>query len=189
MSGEVLLLRHGMTAGNRERRYIGVTDEPLCPQGWTALDDISFLPAQKVYISPMLRCRQTAEILFPGALQIPVADLREMDFGLFEGKTYAELKDVPAYQAWLDSGGEAPIPGGESRADFCARCRAGFAQILAADPSERLVFVVHGGTIMAVMEAFARPHRGYYDWQVKNGGGFRCLRQGTRPELELLEAL
>lgn len=187
MSGEVLLLRHGMTAGNLARRYIGVTDEPLCPQGRAALADRRFPPADKVYISPMRRCWETAEILFPGAALIPVPELREMDFGVFEGKTYEELKDTPDYQAWLDSGGEAPIPGGESRADFCARCRAGFARILAADPSERLVFVVHGGTIMAVMEAFARPARPYYDWQVKNGHGFRCRR--TETGLELAEPL
>lgn len=187
MSGKILLLRHGMTSGNQARRYIGTTDEPLCPEGRAALTQARFQPVNKVYISPMRRCRETAALLFPGAVLLPVPTLREMDFGIFEGKSYAELREEPAYQAWLDSGGEAPIPGGESRAAFCARCRTGFAEILAADASDRLAFVVHGGTIMAVMSAFARPARAYYAWQVGNGHGFLCRRHGAH--LDLLEEL
>lgn len=64
---KVLLLRHGETPGNRRRAYIGSTDEPLSPQGREQAQAVAVPPVERVYGSPMLRCRQTAEILFPGA--------------------------------------------------------------------------------------------------------------------------
>ncbi len=65
-----------------------------------------------VFVSPMLRCRQTAEILFPQIPQIEIDPWREMDFGEFEGKNYAQLNGDPRYQAWIDSGGTLAFPGG-----------------------------------------------------------------------------
>lgn len=111
---KVLLLRHGETPGNRRRAYIGSTDEPLSPQGREQAQAVAVPPVERVYGSPMLLRRQTAEILFPGAEYHPVPDLRECDFGAFEGKSYEELKDDPAYRSWIDSGGEGEIPEGES---------------------------------------------------------------------------
>lgn len=182
MSREVLLLRHGMTAGNRMRQYIGSTDEPLCPEGKAALRKSDF-PADVVYISNMHRCRETAEILFPGMALTEVPALREMDFGIFEGKCYEDLKDDPDYQGWLDSGGEADIPGGESRGRFCLRCVAGFRGCMAAESSEKTAFVIHGGSIMAILSALAIPHKDYYDWQVSNGRGFLCRWDGVHLHL------
>ena len=65
---KILLIRHSMTAGNKLGRYIGArTDEPLCEEGIRLLENISYPPVQRVFVSPMRRCRETAEILFPGA--------------------------------------------------------------------------------------------------------------------------
>ena len=68
-------------------------------------------------------------------------------------------------------------PGGESRAAFQERCCRAFAEaartlLQEQDRIRRAAFVVHGGTIMAVLSRFGRPERGYFDWQVKNGAGF-----------------
>ena len=65
---ELLLIRHSITAGNLARRYVGRTDEGLCPEGERlARESAAGLPEPElVYSSPMLRCRQTAELLFPG---------------------------------------------------------------------------------------------------------------------------
>lgn len=189
MSREILLLRHGMTAGNRLRRYIGRTDEPLCPEGRAALEEMPRRDASIVYISPMLRCRETAELLFPGCALRCVDGLREMDFGVFENRNFLELDGDADYQAWLDSECNAPIPGGECRADFSDRCCAAFLDTLRTDGSDRLVFVVHGGTIMSVLERFAVPRRVYYDWHCTNGHGYRLRLAQTQPApvLELLE--
>ena len=40
---------------------------------------------------------------------------------------------------------------------------------------EPLVFVVHGGAIMAILEAYARPHKNYFDWQVDAADGYHCV--------------
>ena len=122
----IYLIRHGQTRGNLERRYMGVTDQPLCPQGRAALADWRGPEAEAVYVSPLLRCRETAALLYPGAAQTVVPGLRETDFGAFEGRTYEELQDSPAYRAWLDSAGQAAPPGGESKEQVRRRVLAAF---------------------------------------------------------------
>ena len=184
---EILMLRHGATPGNALRQYIGRTDEPLSEAGRAALAELHYPAAEKVYISPMLRCRQTAELLFPGAELTVVDGLQEMDFGHFEGRSYLDMAEDAEYQAWLDSNCEAPIPGGETKSDFTERCCAAFASVLAADKSDRLVFVVHGGTLMSVLSRYAEPAREYYRWSCSNGHGYRLCCDGQTLHLTLME--
>ena len=187
---EIILIRHGKTYGNTLGRYIGTTDEELCPEGREELAALresgqyrSIRP-DLVYVSPLRRCRQTAEILCPGVPQENCRNLRECDFGEFENKNYKELSGNPAYQAWVDSGGTLPFPGGESREAFQERCRAEFARVLRArrkQAGSNTVFVVHGGTIMSILSAYAPQGAAdpFYRWQVKNGEGWRALWDET----------
>ncbi len=169
---EIVCIRHGKTAGNLKGAYVGRSDEPLCEEGRQALQGKKVPSVELVFSSPMKRCIETAEILYPGMpLQI-IEKLRECDFGLFEGHTWQELSGDPQYQAWIDSGGMAPFPEGESHEGFVARCREGFRQVYEACRTQgvtRAALVVHGGTIMAIMDAWSEPHRDYFDWQIKNG--------------------
>ena len=108
-----ILIRHGKTRGNLEGRYIGCrSDENLCAEGIEELKQGTYPAAGKVYTSPMRRCLETAELLYPGIPAEEVPDFSECDFGEFEGKNYAELNGRKDYQAWIDSGGELPFPGG-----------------------------------------------------------------------------
>lgn len=172
------LIRHGKTAGNQQRRYIGRTDEPLCTAGREALHPLADqLPSFiDVWGSPMLRCVQTAEILFPQAAYHPVDDLRECNFGEFENKNYEELSGNPAYQAWLNSMGQLPFPGGEAHEDFVHRCGQGFCrcveEILALGLEETAI-LLHGGSIMSILALYEGSDRGFYHWQVANGDGFK----------------
>ena len=176
----VYLIRHGMTAGNLEKRYIGRTDEPLCEAGIRALGSLHYPVCSALVCSPMRRCTETAAILFPGQPYTVCEDLRECDFGRFEGKNYRELAGNRAYQEWIDSGGMLPFPGGESPAAFRARCVSAFRDVTAAHPEcPSLALVVHGGTVMSILEALALPHRGYYDRMTENGHGWRCTWNGT----------
>lgn len=168
----IVLIRHAKTAGNLEKRYIGRTDEPLCEAGLSELSGLHYPSADMVICSPMRRCRQTAKILYPDCEALVYKDLRECDFGDFEGKNYIELSGNPDYAKWIDSGGALPFPNGEAHGDFKARCAAAFAQALSERDFETAAFVVHGGTIMAIMEAYALPKRSFYDYQVKNCHGF-----------------
>ena len=168
-----ILIRHGQTQGNIEHRYIGCrTDEPLCVQGIERLCEKEYPEVAKVYVSPMKRCIETAEIIYPGIPVEIIEDFRECDFGEFENKNYAELNGRMDYQAWIDSNGEMPFPNGESRAEFAARCVKAFAELTERNVQEDCAIVVHGGTIMAIMEKYAHPRGNYYDFQVKNGEGF-----------------
>ena len=150
---QLLLIRHSITAGNLEHRYIGCrTDEPLCEAGIALAQQKSvefrrsFPAPELVLVSPMQRCRQTAEILFPHMPQKIVWGLQECDFGAFEGKNYQELSGDTSYQAWIDSGG---TPALQSRQE------------------SHIAAVVHGGTIMAVLSALEQQQKAYFSWQVK----------------------
>ena len=85
---ELILIRHGKTAGNLLGRYIGSrTDEPLCDEGREGLEGKKLPEVERLYVSPMKRCVETAEILWPGfdrKKMQKVTDLRECDFGDFE---------------------------------------------------------------------------------------------------------
>ena len=171
----IYLIRHGETDYNTQKRYQGQRDIPLSDKGRAELHRADFTPAV-VYVSPLQRARQTAEILFPGVEQIPVEGLKEMNFGSYEGRVYVNMENDPDYLAWVAANAVAEHPDGERKADFCARsCRA-FARVL-EDARRRgldpLVIVAHGGTQMAVMEHYALPHRPYEQWHTGNGGGHR----------------
>ena len=173
-----ILIRHGQTRGNLERRYIGCrTDEDLCQEGIAQLQAIKYPAADAVFASPLKRCLQTAAAIYPDRPAHIVDALRECDFGDFEGRNYDELKDNPAYRAWLDSCGELPFPGGESRKAFSERCVQAFEACVSGLAEGDYAFVVHGGTIMALMEHFTNG--AYYDFQAQNGRGFVLNRDGS----------
>lgn len=195
---ELILIRHGKTAGNLLGRYIGSrTDEPLCDEGREGLAGKQLPEVERLYVSPMKRCVETAEILWPGfdrKKMQKVTDLRECDFGDFENKNYKELSGNGDYQAWIDSNGTLPFPNGESMDAFKSRCLEAFARIveevsgaeqewIASGKTEifRAGIVVHGGTIMAILEQYGYPKAAYFDYQVKNGCGYRLTPvEGTR---------
>ena len=131
---DMALIRHGMTPGNEEHRYIGRTDEPLSQKGREQLLTLQkkgvYPAAACVAASPLERCRQTAELLYPGQAPCVFDQFREMDFGAFEGHNYEELKADVRYQAWIDSNGTLPFPQGESREQFQRRCVEGFCELL-----------------------------------------------------------
>ena len=189
---KVLLLRHGKTEGNEQRRYVGPTDESLSESGRRELvaknrGEFGFrIGPELVFVSPMKRCAETAELLFPKTARCVEDRLSECDFGVFEYKNYEELNGREDYQAWLLSGGGMDFPGGERLSDFKRRSLAGFLACMETAEKRGLsevAFVVHGGTIMAVMEELAFPKRDYYSWQVKNGEGYFCRARENRLEV------
>lgn len=179
-----VLIRHGKTKGNLENRYIGCrTDEPLCAEGAEALRKKQYPPVVRVYVSPMRRCRETADILYPGVEQVIVPDFRECDFGAFENLNYEALNGRQDYQDWIDSGGEMPFPGGESRKAFALRCLEAFEKLQDDDGLTSAAIIAHGGTIMAIMEKYGHPRGGYFDFQVKNGEGYVLSDNGMYQKL------
>lgn len=172
----VYFIRHGKTKGNLEGRYVGRTDESLLEDGLPETIKNSPPKADTVYVSPMLRCIETSKKLYPGQTPTIITELREIDFGEFEYKSYEELNGNPIYQAWIDSNGMLPFPKGESREVFSKRCIKGFQKALydaIENGYENIVFIIHGGSIMAILDAYSTPHKDYFHWQVKNGNGYK----------------
>jgi hypothetical protein len=129
-------------------------------------------------VSPAKRARETASILFPDAEQIWVPGLWEMNFGVFEGRTWKEMENDPQYREWVDGWCLGTCPSGESRADFSSRVCTAFLTVLKMEeqrnsPEEDLFIVSHGGTQMAILEKWGRPARDYYSWQRPCGCGWK----------------
>ena len=199
-----------MTAGNLKKRYIGRTDESLCPEGIVLLESYIqkniYPEVQRVYVSPMKRCMETAKLIFKENFY-EVEELRECDFGIFENKNYKELSDCSEYQAWIDSGGTLTFPGGESREAFIARCVDGMELVMEqirqqlayrACPECRetedncmiqeplpVAAVVHGGTIMALLSHYCGGD--YFSYQVKNAEGYHLRLSLQENKMELKE--
>lgn len=179
----IFFIRHGATAGNLEKRYIGSTDEPLSPVGAAEIAARcaagAYPDADVLYVSPMRRCVETAALIYPDKTPISVPAMRECDFGQYERKNYAELTEDAPYLDWVASGGTLPFPGGEDTAAFKARCAAAFEEIISCHTADvRLAFAVHGGTIMSILEKWEARHS-YFDWQCRNGGGYRAQWDGV----------
>ena len=171
---KIYLLRHGLTEYNLEKRYQGQRDIPLSEQGRAMLCQADFEP-DKVYVSPLIRARQTAAVLFPKAEQVVVEDLKEMNFGSFEGKPYQVMEHDPDYLAWVEANCKTSNPDGERKDWFCDRSCAAFSKLVdqaLAEHAPQLVIVAHGGTQMSVMERYAVPHKDYHDWCAPNAGGY-----------------
>ena len=128
-----------------------------------------------MYASSLKRCLETAALLYPDVQVEMLADLREYDFGGWENKDYADLNGRADYQAWIDSGGE-------SRAQFAARCVAAFEGT--REQTEDCALIAHGGTLMAIMERYALPRGTYFDFQVKNGCGVILNGDGSYEAIE-----
>lgn len=175
------LIRHGLTRLGEEKRYQGALDAGLSERGRAQLRRADFTPP-RVYVSPLLRARETAAVLFPTASQILVPDLREMDFGAFEGRAAREMEDDADYRAWVDGNCAGRCPGGEDRAGFSLRVQKAVASLLQSGEDE-VVIVAHGGTQMAALERWGRPAREYWRWQTSCGCGWLLDWDGARGEL------
>lgn len=173
-------MRHGTTAGNLKRCFLGVTDEPLLPEG----EDLARRLAahapevELVYVSPLSRCQRTAELVWPKVSKKTVKALHETDFGPFEGKNHQELKDDPVYIKWLEDGGKTfNLEGAETASHTLRRITAAIGFILRDGEKKglkKIAIVSHGGVLMSFLERFGRPRRSYYDWLLPNCGGYEA---------------
>ena len=171
---KIHLIRHGATDANYKGEYIGCrTDIPLAPEGLTELRML----IQRLYSSPMLRCRQTGAVLYPDMEIVPVEELKEYDFGSFEGKTAAELENDPDFVPWT-SGKLAAPKGGEANSEFIKRVCLGFNKIAVDMVNSGITssaVIMHGGAIMMLLAAAGLPRRSPVEWTSDFGRGYSLL--------------
>lgn len=172
----VTLIRHAQIPANINRAFVGCrTDQMLTEEGLRQAAELQLPAVDRVFVSPMMRCRQTAEIVYPNMTYEVVEDFREMDFGIFEGKTAADMSDSEKFRMWVDGMCQDQIPDGESMEDFDGRVTKAFKDALAmcAD-GEQVGLVVHGGTVMAIMGAFNDEGRKPFEYHLNNCEYYVC---------------
>lgn len=176
---KLTLLRHGETDGSRRDLYYGAADIPALPESLAALHEnaAAYPRAARYYTSGLLRTEQTLEAIYGPVAHQQLPGLREMNFGDFEMKSYQELKDTAAYQAWITDVEHNVCPNGESAPQVLERNRAAMAQVLAA--GEDAVCIIHGGVTAGLMMTWFGGGR--YDYSVKPGTGFTVTFRDGKP--------
>ncbi|HEY8302526.1 MAG TPA: bifunctional RNase H/acid phosphatase [Jatrophihabitans sp.] len=155
----LLLVRHGATEHSAALRLSGRNDLPLTPDGEAqaaALAKRDFGTIAAIVSSPLRRARQTAEVI-AAELGLPARvddNFAEVDFGAFEGLTFAEAQaaEPAAFAQWAGSTDVAP-PGGESFAALARRVRRGRDAIVAAHPDATVLVVTHVTPIKLLVRA------------------------------------
>lgn len=172
------LLRHGITEANEQGRYIGRTDLPLSPGGLRDLLSLKetheYPGGARFFTSPLTRCRQTLEVLYPGCRPETVDGLSECDFGEFENKSIRELKNDERFLQWME-GKVTAIPGGEDAETFRQRVCAAFEGIvnsLIRAGDTEAVICTHGGVITLLMQVYSLPRLDAKDCLAAAGQGF-----------------
>lgn len=201
MSGvlDILLIRHGETAWNAERRLQGQLDVPLNAHGErqaaALTQGLAGEALDAVYCSDLQRTRQTASGL-AATRGLPLqqdASLRERCYGGFEGLLYAELEArFPAeYAAWLAREPDAPFPAGASQGEtlraFAERAVTAVLRLAEAarrDGLRRIAIVSHGGVLESVYrEVHGLGHLPPRDFPIPNAGINRLRHDGTRLQI------
>lgn len=176
---QIHLIRHGMTQGNKDGTYVGQSDIPVTEEGLAQLRQMkakmTYPEVSAVFVSPLIRCKQTAGIIYPDNTAIVIDDLKEYNFGEWEGKSADELKNDEQFCAWLAGQADAAPPFGETNAEFTHRVTAAFLKIVEGlfktDVTEAAI-VAHGGVIMTIMSLFALPELPMWEWLCPNGCGY-----------------
>ena len=174
----ILLLRHGITEANEKHLYCGSTDLPLSPAGRAALRRQEMpAPGTRFITSGMRRCNETLEALFGTVPYEIEPDFREIDFGDFEMRSYQELQDDPAFQAWCQDAEHNTCPNGESAPQVLARNLAALQPVL--DAGQDAVCIIHGGVTGGLMMHWFGGIR--YDYPVAPGTGYQVPFENGRP--------
>jgi broad specificity phosphatase PhoE len=185
----LLLVRHGETDWNIQRRYQGKKDVPLNDAGRRQAALIAPRLARytidAAYASDLRRAWETAAII-SGALGIevkPEPRLHEIGFGVIEGLTFdqAQARYPGVIPAWLSGEDVAPV-GGESRHDFAARVEAFLDELKQAHRDETVLLVTHGGPIRQILRlALHLPPEGQWYFQIDNASVSELSLYDERP--------
>ncbi len=146
------MVRHGPT---HAKSMIGWTDLDADLSDQAAISRLlSFLPDAPVVSSDLARAVQTANAIAGGRPRLPDdPSLREMHFGAWENRTWAEVdaEDPAHIRAFWETPGNVAPPGGESWNDLVRRVSAGVEKYISAD-LEHLIIVCHFGAILCQLQ-------------------------------------
>ncbi|MBI5554861.1 MAG: histidine phosphatase family protein [Elusimicrobia bacterium] len=159
MTTSFFLIRHGQTNYSLEKKYCGSSNIDLNNTGRRQAKMLRRRLKEEnidtIYSSDTKRAFTFAARVFPGRPIEKIPELRELDFGIFEGLTYSALMEKHAglYTAWLRDPSSTDIPGGESLASFRKRIFTGWRNIVVANRNKTLAVVTHAGPIRIILGA------------------------------------
>jgi probable phosphoglycerate mutase len=168
-STPLVLVRHGQTAWNKERRFLGRTDIPLDEDGRMQAAAVAgalvSIPLVAVYTSHLSRASQTAEAVAAAHGLTPTInpDLQELDQGELEGSFGADLAaHYPDFhQAWEQDPANTRAPGGETLSECNERVLRATREIMAAHPGPQPIAIISHRIVVSciVCEALGLPLR------------------------------
>jgi probable phosphoglycerate mutase len=186
---ELIVVRHGETAWNADKRMQGHLDVPLSAigeeQARAAGARLNGERIDKIYCSDLQRARQTAEIIRSTREIELVTDLRlrEIHMGSFQGMTQGEAKEkhADAWERFFIHDAEFALPGGQSRSQKQVEIADFMEQVVHENPDRRLLIVTHGGILIAMLRHVLHiPPSHHFRVKIENAGIQRFLhRKGT----------
>lgn len=164
----LLLVRHGESTWNRERRVQGQHDPPLSERGWQQAHELAERLAGSqfaaFYSSDLRRAWQTAQVVAEavGRKPVPLPGLREIALGEWEGMTReALLEKFPnEWAAWSRKPSWDIVPGGEGARPFEERVLATIGEVLEGLASGDVLCLTHGGVIQVTLGSVVAPSQG-----------------------------
>ncbi len=183
---KIVLLRHCDRLGSD---YCGGgSDVSLSDEGLKKASEIApFLAGagfDAVYCSPMLRCRQTVEpyLKLTGMPETEMENLREMNFGEWENRSYSELESSGGrlFSDWISNPYGCAPPGGETMQDFEQRVLKSWQRISGNDRFGRILIVTHGGPIRTILSLLSgcsgsSENRQNFSWKFMVEKGRSCI--------------
>ncbi len=173
---KLILIRHGLSKANILKQFCGWTDTPLVEKGALELaelkEKIKFPEVEALFSSPLTRCLDSAKILYPNNQVIIIDNLKEINFGDWEGMSHEQLKDDLYYQNWLENYQTVTHPNGESRVEFLERIKTGFAEVCEQSRQsnyQTVAIMCHSAVIRTYLKEIVCFKE---EVSVKNGSGY-----------------
>jgi len=191
----IVLIRHGTTQWNVEKKYLGHTDMGLLPDAQEELASLGEqcrdLTWDAVYCSDLLRCRQTLAHIAPQLIEQVKFDsrLRENNFGQWEGLNYEQLKDNSLYRSWIDDPQKVTPPEGETWQTFAERMDSFLREHIWSENTDALILDKVNRADLEVLQSSQRiSHRNSYEHShrtliVTHGGVIRYMLSRLIPGL------
>jgi alpha-ribazole phosphatase len=179
MTTTLILIRHGETLYNRSRRYQGHGDMSLTKKGKRQAKEVAIRLRNEsldaIYSSDLKRTRYTAKVINGyHSLKINILpELREIDFGDWEGKTYNEIQKEwkGLLSRWEKEPSKIKIPNGESIKDLAGRVRFTIKKIISNHLDQKIAIITHGGPIRIIlMNALGLGADNWWEMITSNGG-------------------
>ena len=175
----IALIRNGMTKTAKKGCYLGTLDEPLLEEEKARIQNKaaegSYPATQLVYTSSMLRCRETARLVYPSIPAIVLKELSPMDLGAFTGRSYNQVILDKQLQGWFSSQEALPPGGGEDLHTFHARCMLAFQEIIKEMEHKQIATAAafaHRDVIGNILQRYCVPRSYYKDWPTGYGEGY-----------------